>query len=255
MRICLAQTRPIRGDIQHNIENHMKVIDVAVSHHADMVVFSELSITGYEPTLAKELATDMDDRRFDGFQKIADSNQMTIGIGVPTRNDGGLNISMVLFQPGRTRQIYSKEYIHADEEPFFVSGQNSIGLIGGNNRIALAICYELSIPAHSEKAFKTGAKIYLASVAKTANGVANANQTLSEIASRYSMTVLLCNCVGPCDNFQAGGRSAIWNDKGELVAQLDDANEGILMIDTETNAVTKRQSESPQPARHCVPPT
>ena len=239
MRICLAQTRPIKGDIQRNIESHTKFIDLAASHRADMVIFPELSITGYEPTLANELATGKDDTRFDGFQRIADTRQMTIGTGVPTRDHGAINISMVLFQPGRARVIYSKEYIHADEEPYFVNGQNPIGLVGGDSRIALAICYELLVPAHSEKAFKRGAKIYLASVAKTANGVANANKALSEIASRYSMTVLMCNCVGHCDNFEAAGRSAIWNDKGELIAQLDGANEGILIIDTETYVMTE----------------
>ena len=58
MRLFLGQTRPIKGDIHHNIENHTKFIELAISHRADMVVFPELSITGYEPTLAKELATD-----------------------------------------------------------------------------------------------------------------------------------------------------------------------------------------------------
>jgi len=240
MRICLAQTKPFKGDIQRNIERHTEFIELACSHHADIVIFPELSITGYEPTLAKDLATHTDDSRFDVFQKIANAKPMTIGIGVPTRNACGLNISMVLFQPGRAREIYSKEHIHRDEEPFFVRGQNSIGLIGGKSRIALAICYELSIPAHSEKAFSAGARIYLASVAKTANGVANASKTLSEIASKYSMTVLMCNCVGSCDNFVAAGGSAIWNNNGELAAQLDDAKEGTLMIDTETDTVIEK---------------
>jgi predicted amidohydrolase len=243
MRICLAQTRPIKGDIQRNIESHKKFIELAVSNRADLVIFPELSITGYEPTLAKELATTKDDTRFDDFQKIADAKRITIGVGVPTKNNRGIFISMILFQPRKARETYSKKYIHADEEPFFVSGQSSISLIGDKNNIALAICYELSIPAHSEKAFKSGARIYLASVAKTVNGVANASKTLSGIASKYSMTVLMCNCVGYCDNFQAAGKTAIWNEKGSLVAQLDETNEGILVIDTDTHEVVERQHE------------
>lgn len=241
MRICLAQTRPVKGDIQRNVELHGKFIERAAAQGADMVIFPELSITGYEPTLAKELATGADDRRFDGFQQIADARGMTIGIGVPTRNDG-LNISMVLFQPGKAREIYSKEFIHADEEPFFVRGRNSIGLIGGESRIALAICCELSVPAHSKRAFERGAKVYLASVAKTENGVANAYKTLAEIARKYSMIALMCNCVGHCDNFEAAGGSAIWNDQGELIAQLDGVSEGILIFDTEKGAVDATES-------------
>ncbi len=85
MKICVAQTKPVKGDIQRNIENHKKLIDMAASHGADIIIFPELSLTGYEPTLAKELATTQDDSRFDDFQQISDRRQITIGIGVPTK--------------------------------------------------------------------------------------------------------------------------------------------------------------------------
>src|SRR5918992_869265 len=108
MKICVAQTRPIKGDIQSNIDNHKKLIDLAVSNGADTIIFPELSVTGYEPELAKELATNPDDNRFDDFQKISDTKQITIGVGVPTKNTTGISISMVLFQPHKARQTYSK---------------------------------------------------------------------------------------------------------------------------------------------------
>ena len=240
MKICVAQIRPIKGDIQSNIENHKKLIDLAVSHGADTVIFPELSITGYEPELAKELATDPDDSRFDDFQKISDTKQVTIGVGVPTKNNTGISISMVLFQPHKARQTYSKRYLHSDEEPFFVSGQSSIGLIGNKANIALAICYELSAPEHAENAFQSGAGIYIASVAKSADGVEKAVRRLSELANKYSMTVLMSNCVGHCDNFESAGKSSVWNDKGLLLGQLNDANEGIIIIDTDTQEVIEK---------------
>ena len=80
MKICVAQTRPIKGDIQSNIHNHKKLIDLAVSSGAEIVIFPELSLTGYEPTLAKELAINEDDSRLDDFQKISDTQQITIGV-------------------------------------------------------------------------------------------------------------------------------------------------------------------------------
>lgn len=153
MKICAVQTRPITGDIESNIERHQKLIDLAVANGADTIIFPELSLTGYEPTLAKALAMHSDDRRFDDFQKIADTRQITIGVGVPTKNEAGICISLVIFQPHQARQTYAKQYIHPDEEDFFVSGQNSIGLLGDKNNLALAICYELSVPEHAEKAF------------------------------------------------------------------------------------------------------
>jgi len=240
MKICVVQTRPVKGDVQSNIANHKRLIDIAVSNGAEIIIFPELSITGYEPELAKELATDKDDGRFDDFQIISDAKQITIGIGMPIKNDSGICISLILFQPHTARQLYSKKYLHSDEEPFFVGGQNSIGLIGGESKTALAICYELSIPKHSADAFQRGAKTYIASVAKTADGVQRATKSLSNIAEQYAMTVLMSNCVGHCDNFESAGKSAAWNDKGLLVGQLSDTSEGIIIFDTETQETIEK---------------
>lgn len=233
MKLCVAQTRPIKGDIQSNIDNHKRIIDLAASNGADIVIFPELSITGYEPELAKELATDQEDSRFDDFQEIADARQMTIGVGVPTKNNESICISMVIFQPHKSRQTYSKKYIHPDEEEFFITGQSSTGLIGDKTNIALAICYELSVPTHSEDAFKSGAEIYIASVAKTDDGVRKAINSLSDIANKYSMTVLMSNCIGQCGGYECAGKSSVWNRQGLLVGQLNDTDEGIIIIDTD----------------------
>jgi predicted amidohydrolase len=238
MKICMAQTRPVKGDVQKNIENHLMMIDLAIARGADIVLFPELSITGYEPHLAKELATTQEDPRFAVFQEIADSKEVIIGIGVPTSTPLGICISMLLFHPHNPRQTYSKKYLHLDEEPFFIRGQNAANCMRGNPDIALAICYELSVPEHSQSAFQNGAKIYLASVAKTAEGIARANRSLSEIARKYSMLVMLANCVGPCDNFESNGNSAVWNDRGLQLGRLNDGDEGLLIFDLETQEVT-----------------
>jgi predicted amidohydrolase len=240
MKICVAQTRPIKGDIQSNIDHHKKLIDLAISNGADIVIFPELSLTGYEPKLAKALATNPDDRRFDDFQKISNSKQMTIGVGVPTKDNTGVCISMVLFQPHQARRMYSKKYLHPDEEEFFVSGQNFPSLKINKIDIALAICYELSVPDHAEKAFKSGAEIYIASVAKSVNGVDKASKRLSDIAHKYSMTVLMSNCVGPSEDFESAGKTAVWNDKGLLVGQLNDTNEGIIIFDADTQELIEK---------------
>lgn len=237
MKLCVAQTRPVKGDIPQNIDNHKAFINRAVSLGADTIIFPELSLTGYEPELADELATTPDDKRFDVFQEISDANQITIAVGMPTRSEAGIRITLIIFQPDQARQTYSKHYLHADEEPFFVAGDQASGFIGTD--IALAICYELSVPAHSETAFKHGAKVYLVSVAKNASGVENAANSLSAIAQKYDMTVLMANCVGPSDNFVSGGKSAIWKSNGERVGQLNDMDEGILLINTETQEITE----------------
>lgn len=240
MRISLAQTRPVKGDIARNIENHQKFIDQAVELGADVLMFPELSITGYEPTLARDRATTPDDARFAPFQQRSDAHNLTIGIGVPTPNDAGISITLVLFHPNQPWQTYSKKFLHADEKPFFVGGRNASVVLRNKPEVALAICYELSVPEHAETAHQTGATVYLASVAKTASGAENAAQRLSDIARTYAMTVLMVNSVGPSDDFVSGGKTAVWNAQGELLGQLNATDESILLLDTATQEVTQK---------------
>ena len=246
MKICLAQIESVKGDIPSNIERHQQFIHQACQHGSKIIIFPELSITNYEPELARDLAIYPDDNRFDAFQEIADSQQVTIGIGVPLNVDGGICISMVIFYPHQPRQIYSKKYLHADEEPFFIPGENSTSFLNNTANIALGICYELSVPEHAEDASRNGAKIYLTSVAKSTSGVEKAFARLSEVAKKYSMITLMVNNIGPSDNFVGAGQSAIWNRQGALIGQLDDEHEGLLIIDNETQEVTKVNFQFPR---------
>ncbi|MGZ8536711.1 MAG: carbon-nitrogen hydrolase family protein [Flavisolibacter sp.] len=237
MKLTVAQTRPIPGNIEKNIEDHRRLIELAVSNKADLIVFPELSLTGYEPSLAKQLATDQDDQRFDFFQKTSDEYSIIIAAGMPTNGLNGIHISMIFFQPNQDRKTYSKQKLHSDEFPFFVGGINELMLNINNTKIAPAICYESLLPEHAAKAAKNGADIYMASVAKSANGISKAYKHFPKIAKQYSMIVVMSNCIGKCDNFESVGKSAIWNQQGELVGMLSDGDEGILMIDTETEVV------------------
>jgi predicted amidohydrolase len=234
MKISVAQARPSRGDISKNIENHKRLIDLAISVHADMIFFPELSITGYEPELASDLAIAAGDRSLHDFQKISDANTITIGVGMPSRSERGLHISMFIFQPHQPQQIYSKQYLHSDEFPWFVNGDQPVFLSHGNEKIAPAICYELSVPEHSENAHSNKATVYIASVAEHVKGIEKSNKKLPGIAEKYGMIVLRANMVGPSDNFIGAGQSAIWNNKGQMLAQLNETDEGLLIIDTNT---------------------
>ncbi len=241
MKICVAQTRSVKGDILKNIENHKKLIELAASERAAFIVFPELSLTGYEPTLAKVLATRPEDSRFDDFQTMSNNRQITIGVGVPILSDTGINISMILFQPQQPRRTYAKKYIHADEEPYFVSGSNFTSLTVHHTQLALAICYELSVPAHAEDASASGVALYVASVAKSVGGIDKALQRLSDIARQYHMSVLMANCIGEADGEVCAGKTSIWNSQGLLLGQLNDTQEGILLFDTNTQEVLEKR--------------
>jgi predicted amidohydrolase len=241
MKICIAQTRAVTGDVNSNIDNHRNFAELAVSRGAEMIVFPELSLTGYEPTLAHELATNKDDEAFKELQQLSDSNKITIGAGMPIRGDKGIMIGMIIFQPFQPPQTYFKQYIHPDEEPYFIKGTHQSVL--STEKIAIAVCYEISIPKHAEQAYKDGARIYIASVAKTVAGVEKAIETLSGTAQKYSMAVLMSNCVGMNDGIECGGRTSAWNDQGILLEQLNDRDEGFIIFDTSTQEIIKEQKE------------
>ena len=241
MKICIAQTKSEKGNIKSNIENHKKWIEIAVSEKADLIVFPELSLTGYEPELAKVLATDQNDSRFNEFQKMSDVNQITIGVGLPTKSDFGILISMIIFQPNQLRRTYSKQKLHSDEEPYFIEGSEQTILTIKDTKIALAICYESLQPEHSEYANELGAELYLASVAKSQSGIEKANAHFPKIANKYSMPVLMSNCIGYCDNFESAGQTSVWGINGILIGKLDEQKEGLIIYNTESNTIKRKE--------------
>ena len=237
MKICIAQTKPIKGNVSANIEAHKSFIDLALIYSAEAIFFPELSLTGYEPELAKKLATNHNDNRLDIFQQISDNNNIIIGLGLPTTTETQIRISMIIFEPNKPRQTYSKQQLHSDEFPYFENGVGQVIIKTGNTNIAPAICYESLQPTHAENAFKLGADVYLASVAKSENSLTKAFNHYPRVAKQYAKPVLMSNCIGFCDNFLSVGKSSIWTKEGKLVGQLDDKTEGILIFNTETEEV------------------
>lgn len=237
MKICIGQTAPKKGTISANIEAHKRFIDLALTYSAEAIFFPELSLTGYEPELAKELATNQNDVRLDIFQQLGDKNKIIIGLGLPTISETKIRISMVIFEPNKPRKTYSKQQLHSDEFPYFENGVEQVIIKTKDVNIAPAICYESLQKSHAETAFKLGAAVYLASVAKPTNGIEKAFEHYPKIAKQFAIPVLMVNCVGFCDNFLSIGQSAVWTKDGRLVGQLDNQGEGILIFDTETEEV------------------
>lgn len=241
MKICIAQTQALKGQVQENIQNHLQLIESLGQWKVDLVIFPELSITGYEPDLAKTLAITAEDDIFNPFQQLSDKNQICIGIGMPINAPDGTNISMLLFQPKQKRLAYAKQILHTDELPYFTPGNQSVFLNIKNKKIALGICYETLQRAHFLKAKANHADIYIASVAKSQAGIEKANAYFPKIAKEFSTPILMSNSVGFCDDFLSAGQSAAWHKNGDLIGELDDKNQGFLLYDTELDTAEIHQ--------------
>jgi len=70
MKIGLAQIRPVKGNIDANLEAHRRFITKASLYGSDLIVFPELSLTGYEPGLARALAQEEDSSVLKTLQKL-----------------------------------------------------------------------------------------------------------------------------------------------------------------------------------------
>lgn len=239
MKIAAAQIKPIKGDILKNIEIHNVLIEAAISNNVDFIIFPELSITGYEPELANQLSIDYEDPILNIFQKTADENNISIIVGMPTKADDQLFISSIIFEPERRRKVYSKRNLFPTETAVFSKGDHYCQLEIGQNKISLGICYDLSDPAHSQEAYQAGSNIYTASVLNSVNGIDDDLVKLSTIAQKYHMHVLMANFSGESGGYECAGKSSIWNTNGSLLGQLNDQDEGILVLNTDDNQIEK----------------
>ncbi|MDF2932931.1 MAG: carbon-nitrogen hydrolase family protein [Chryseobacterium sp.] len=239
MKIAAAQIQPIKGDILSNIEKHKILIDIAINNGTDLIIFPELSITGYEPGLAEQLSLHYEDPILNNFQNISDKNSISIWIGMPTKSEGKLFISCIMFHPKKRREIYSKRNLFPTEVEFFSKGNGFCHLEILQNKISLAICYDISDPTHSYEAYGAGSNIYIASVLNSINGIDDDLIKLSDIAKKYTMTVLMANFVGESGGYVCAGKTSVWNNDGNLIDQLDNKNEGIIILNTESNQVEK----------------
>jgi len=247
MRIAVAQTEAIKGNIEKNIENHLKWIKQAVHNNADMVVFPELSLTGYEPDLAESLATNQDDTRLDEMQIISNNSSITIAVGLPTRKEREVFISMIIFQPHKERITYSKQYLYPPEKAIFKAGKNPLVLNFEKEVISPAICYEASVEAHCEFACQNNATVYIASVLSSVTGIDSELKKLSGIARNKHMVTFMANYVGKSGGYECAGKSSVWNEKGELIGQLGDKEEGLIVFDTKSKEIVTATN-----TRHCM---
>ncbi len=239
MLLCCAQIKPVKGDVPANIKKHTALITVAASRQVDFILFPELSLTGYEPELAHELATTPEDKRFHIFSELSKLHRMTIAVGMPIRQDRGIVIGMLVFEPGKAVQLYAKQLLHQDEEAFFTAGNSPLIFEVKSKKIAPAICFESFHNRHAEQAYSFKAEIYAASVAKSAAGLEKAHCHYPEIAAKHSFFVMMANSTGFCDNFESRGQSAVWDRNGKQLGQLLPDVEGLLICNAQSKEVER----------------
>lgn len=232
MKIAAAQIKPIEQNTYSNIQTHLQMIDLAAKQNVEIIVFPEMSLTGYERELAEQLSFTENDIRLNVFKDKAEANKMLIIVGAPIKIDSTLHIGSFIFFPDRTTSIYTKQFLHDGEEKYFTPSIDYNPLIKfQNENISIAICADINNPLHPKQAHNRKTTLYIPSIFYTSNGIAGGHTTLSNYAKEYSMKVLMANYTGTSYGIESAGQSGFWNTEGNLVKQLDSREENLLIVE------------------------
>ena len=241
MILAAAQTKPSRGNIEANLSDHYRLIKLAVQNGAQLIAFPELSITGYEREHAQKLAFKKDDSRLDHLKKLAVENNIIIIAGAPIQIESELFIGEFVISPDSSVSIYTKQFLHEGEDEFFQSSFDYNPMITiEDKKISFAICADIDNPLHPENAFKRETDIYIASIFFSPNGIPNAYRDLQGYAQKHKMNVLMSNFSGESWGYPSGGKSAFWNNKGELLGQLNNSDSGLLLVENQNDNWTSK---------------
>jgi predicted amidohydrolase len=239
--IAAAQSSSAKGDIAENVRRHARLGAVAREHGADVVVFPELSLTGYEPTIAAQTAVELNDSVLKPLQEIAGSRQIVIMAGCPLRSACERPyIGMLIFRPGGAVAAYRKKFVHSSEEPYFVAGDETFVFTTGATTIGAAICADISHSIHAADTAARGARVYAAGVAKSPAEIERAEANMASHARTHGMLAVMANHASPTGGFPTAGHSAAWDETGTLVAQAQPDGECIVLATRTSDGWTGR---------------
>jgi predicted amidohydrolase len=231
LTIAAAQSISIAGDLAANIQRHLCFIEVAAEQGVELLVFPELSLTGYEGEAAAALAIDPHDAVIQPLRDLARTLGITAVVGMPIRADKPTAVwigALVLGADG-SLGVYSKQHLHTGEERIFAPGIGGATLRIGDDKVALAVCADFNHASHAAAAADQSANLYAAGVLISEKGYEPDSALLHGYARHHSMAVLMANHGGLTGGWQSAGRSAIWSETGDLVASAAGAGDCVVV--------------------------
>ena len=255
MKIALAQINPIIGDFTHNTEKIIAATKKAIDLSCDLIVFSELIISGYPPRDLLE-KKDFVDTNLMHLQKLVAAIK---GIGVicgvvdknPNEKGNPLYNSAVLFDNGKILHQAHKRllpnYDVFDEKRYFEPGKECLPFPYKGCQIGLTICEDIwndkdffsrrlypSDPA--EKMVKEGANL-LINISASPFHVGKRKfkwDMFGSMANKYKIPLLNVNQIGGNDSVLFDGISIAFDAQGRITARARDFEEDMVVFDTHT---------------------
>lgn len=241
-RLAAAQTAPFAGDVNTNLRQHVQLAESAAAEGVTLLVFPELSLTGYELALGPALAFEPEDARLRPLIAAARRHEMTLVVGAPVRASSGLHIAAFIIEPTGEVHLYTKHYLGAfrpedspggavppAEEVFFSPGCLNPIVTWRQHKMAVSICADSSHASHAQTAADRGADLYVSCQFGISAHMAFKMSRLKEAAHRHGFTVICANYGGPTGGLAAGGGSCVRSADGSAVSRLPAQGCGIAV--------------------------
>jgi len=235
MNIVLAQVAPALGDVAANLDMHLDVLEKARRRKADLVVFPELSLTGYTlKDLVEEVALDpAKDPRFRKLVARTKGLSAVVGFVEESPSEAGLFYNAAAFvADGRLLHVHRKVYLPTngmfEEAKFFAQGRDFRTFDTPLGRVGLLICRDFLHYGASYVHFASGADLLVCISAAPGRGVEGGDafatsrmwELMGEAVSFFSTAfVLYANRVGVEEGVTFAGGSFIFAPGGRLAGR------------------------------------
>ncbi len=253
LRVALCQSNLAVGDLDRNLARIEADIGAASAQGADLVVFPELSLTGYPPEdllLNPRLA----ETAAQSLRELATSVTDTVAVvGFPVL-DGDLFNAAAVVTDGDVAGVYRKHFLPNygvfDEQRYFARGARALVVDVGNVRVGITVCEDLWYPGGPGQwaAIEGDAELIVnlsGSPYHRGKG-AERERMLAQRAADYGCFVAFCNAVGGQDELVFDGHSLVLDPTGDVVARGLQFEEDLVLADIDAMSVARRRLHDPR---------
>ncbi|MGW6983778.1 carbon-nitrogen hydrolase family protein [Streptomyces sp. NPDC054932] len=239
MKIAAAQLTCTPADVRANVEQAAALAASARAQGAELVVFPELTLTGYElAALAADpgLWTPADDPRLDPLRSAGIAT--AVNVALPTGGPRPALATLVHDADGAHVTTYAKQHLYRHEQELFLAGEEDGRFELGGIRFSLGVCFDNHFPDLPGRGAADGCRVHLASsLYGTGDGIHERATVHPGIAKEHGLYVVLANHVGPAGPWTGCGRSAVWGPDGAPLAEADDRTPSVVTASVGTAPV------------------
>lgn len=237
-RIAAVQMETTIRDVDDNTAKVLEFITQAAFENAQVVVFPECALTGYNISLdeAEEIATPILCAQIDLLKAASARSGILIIVGTIERSDSGsLFNSAVLISPDGRMAVYRKTHLPLLGVDRFLSPGDAIQepLSTEFGRLGMLICYDIRFPEPIRVLALAGAQVVLIPTAWPDRATLYPDFVVRTRSEENRVYIAAANHVGEERGVRYLGRSIITGPSGEIIAEGSSTEEEILYVDVE----------------------